>query len=75
MLGGVLLFNTKFAENVLVTVIGGFLVFDGITNIWTISRVSKFARNVDRAVNHAVRDSQAIDVEAEIVDSRQNPER
>ena len=71
ILGGVLLFNPKFAENILVALIGVFLVFDGVTNIWTASRVSKFSRAVDQEV----RDREAIDVEAEIVDSRDNPER
>jgi uncharacterized membrane protein HdeD (DUF308 family) len=69
--GVVLLVNPKFVENILVTLIGLFLVFDGVTNIWTVSRVSKFARGVDQVI----RDSEAIDVDAQIVDSRDNPER
>ncbi len=69
--GVVLLVNPKFVENMLVTLIGLFLVFDGVTNIWTVSRVSKFARGVDQVI----RDSEAIDVDAQIVDSRDNPER
>ncbi len=69
--GAVLLVNPKFVENMLVTLIGVFLVFDGATNIWTVSRVSKFARGVDQAI----KDSEAIDVDAQIVDSRDNPER
>ncbi len=69
--GVVLLVNPKFVENMLVTLIGLFLVFDGVTNIWTVSRVSKFARGVDQVI----RDSEAIDVDAQIVDSMDNPER
>ena len=69
--GAILLVNPKFVENMLVTLIGVFLVFDGATNIWTVSRVSKFARGVDQAI----KDSEAIDVDAQIVDSRDNPER
>ncbi len=69
--GAILLVNPKFVENMLVTLIGVFLVFDGVTNIWTVSRVSKFARGVDQAI----KDSEAIDVDAQIVDSRDNPER
>ena len=69
--GGILLFNPKFVENILATLIGLFLVFDGGTNIWTASRVSRFARAVDTAI----KDSEAIDVEGEIMDSHDNPER
>ena len=69
--GAILLVNPKFVENMLVTLIGVFLVFDGATNIWTVSRVSKFARGVVQVI----KDSEAIDVDAQIVDSRDNPER
>ncbi len=71
ILGGILLFNPKMAENLLVTIIGGFLAFDGVTNLWTASRVSKFSRSVKQAY----RDANAIDVEAEVIDSDNNPER
>ncbi len=63
-LGAVLLFNPKFIENILVTVIGGFLVFDGLTNLWTVSRVSKFTKAADQAI----KDSMAVDVDAEFKD-------
>ena len=63
-LGAVLLFNPKFIENILVTVIGGFLVFDGLTNLWTVSRVSKLTKAADQAI----KDSMAVDVDAEFKD-------
>ena len=64
ILGGILLFNPKFIENILVALIGGFLVFDGLTNLWTVSRVTKFTRAADQAI----KDSNAIDVEAQFRD-------
>lgn len=71
ILGGILLFNPTMAENLLVTIIGGFLAFDGLTNLWTASRISKFSR----VARQAYKDANAIDVEAEIIDSDNNPER
>ncbi len=65
ILGGILLLNPKFIENFLVALIGGFLVFDGLTNLWTVSRVSKFAKAADQAI----KDSRAIDVEAKVSDA------
>ena len=64
ILGGILLFNPKFIENILVALIGGFLVFDGLTNLWTVSRVTKFTRAADQAI----KDSNAIDVDAQFRD-------
>ncbi len=68
VLGGILLFNAIAVKEFVVKVIGIFLVYDGISNIWTISRVSKFAKKAEQAR----RDSQAVDVEAEIVDVNNN---
>ena len=62
-LGGFLLFNSALANEIVVTVIGIFLVYNGATNMWTVSRVTKYAKSVSQAV----RDAQAIDVKGEYV--------
>ena len=65
-LGGFLLFRATEAKELFVRIIGGFLLFDGVSNLWTISRVSKYARKVQQAA----RDAEAVEVEAEIVESK-----
>lgn len=60
-MGAFLLFNPKDAKEIAVTIIGIFLVYDGITNLWTISRVSKYAKRVNQEMN-------AVDVEAVVED-------
>lgn len=62
-LGGFLIFNSALANEIVVTVIGIFLVYNGATNMWTVSRVTKYAK----AVSQAVRDAQAIDAKGEYV--------
>ncbi len=64
ILGGFLLFNPTSAKEIAVTVIGVFLVYDGISNLWTLSRVAKYAD----AVSQTVQDAEAVDVTATIVD-------
>ena len=61
IMGAFLLFNPKDAKEIAVTIIGIFLVYDGITNLWTISRVSKYAKRVNQEMN-------AVDVEAVVED-------
>lgn len=60
-MGAFLLFNPKDAKEIAVTIIGIFLVYDGLTNLWTISRVSKYAKRVNQELN-------AVDVEAVVED-------
>ncbi len=43
---------------------GIFLAYDGISNLWTISRLSKF----ERAAVQAMKDAEAVDVVGEIVE-------
>ena len=63
-LGAFLLFKSSLAKELIVQVIGYFLAFDGISNLWTLSRVTKFAKVADQAIKDAV----AIDTKAEITD-------
>lgn len=60
-MGAFLLFNPKDAKEIAVTIIGVFLVYDGITNLWTISRISKFSKRVKQEMT-------AVDVEAVVED-------
>ena len=62
IMGAFLLFNPKDAKEIAVTIIGIFLVYDGLTNLWTVSRVSKYAKRVKQEMN-------AVDVEASVEDA------
>ena len=62
IMGAFLLFNPKDAKEIAVTIIGIFLVYDGLTNLWTVSRVSKYAKRVKQEMN-------AVDVEAVVEDA------
>ncbi|MCR5402996.1 MAG: DUF308 domain-containing protein [Butyrivibrio sp.] len=59
ILGGILLLYPDFANEVAVTLIGAFLIYDGITNLWTISRVTKYAQGIRQAIS----DANAIDTQ------------
>ncbi len=58
-LGGLLVCNPFEAVNTAIMLIGIFLVYDGISDLWIISRVSKTARNIRQTM-------EALDVEVEI---------
>ena len=63
-LGAFLLFYPSVAKELLIKLIGGFLLYDGVSNLWTISRLGKF----ERAAKQAIRDAEAVDTKAEIVE-------
>lgn len=50
-LGGVLIYNPFSVINTVVRVIGAFLLYDGLSNMWILSRVFKTKRNIDRVVD------------------------
>ncbi len=58
-LGVLLICNPFEAVNTAIMLIGIFLVYDGVSDLWIISRVSKTARNIRQTM-------EALDVEAEI---------
>ncbi len=64
-LGSYLVFRATEAKEFVVRLIGGFLTYDGITNLWTASRLGKF----EKLYEQAKKDAGAIDTSAEIVDS------
>ncbi len=66
ILGLILLLNPTQIKELVVKIIGIFLIYDGVSNIWTVSRISKYAKKAEQAV----KDDQAIDVSAEIVDGK-----
>ena len=63
-LGGFLLFRSELAKELVVNIIGGFLIYDGVSNIWTASRLAK----LEKTVHRAVREAEAIDTDAEIIE-------
>jgi uncharacterized membrane protein HdeD (DUF308 family) len=62
-LGAFLLFYSSVAKELLVKFIGGFLMYDGVSNLWTISRLGK----LERAVKRELRDAEAVETTGEIV--------
>lgn len=58
-LGVLLVCNPFEAVSTVIMLIGIFLIYDGVSDIWIISRVSKTARNIRQTM-------EALDVEAEI---------
>ena len=63
-LGAVLLFNPTDIKEFTVKVIGAFLIYDGVSDIWTITRIGKFAKKAEQAI----RDAAAVETVAEIVE-------
>ena len=59
-MGVVLLVEPTFIKEFLVTLIGIFLVYDGVSNLWTIVKVAKFVKD-------KVQEETAIDTEAVVV--------
>ena len=49
-LGVLLIFNPFEAVNTVIMLIGIFLIYDGISDLWIISRVSKTAREIRETV-------------------------
>ena len=70
-LGAGLIYKAAEATELIVKVIGGFLAYDGVSNLWTASRVGKFAKVYEQAKQEA----EAIDVKAEIVEADDTAER
>ncbi len=64
-LGSFLLFRATEAKELVVRLIGGFLIYDGVSNLWTASRLGKFRK----AYEQVKKDAEAIDVDAKIIES------
>ena len=63
-LGAGLIFKAAEANELIVRLIGGFLAYDGLSNLWTSSRVEKYRK----AFEQARKDMEAVDTTAEEVD-------
>lgn len=49
--GGVLIYNPFSVVNTVVRVIGGFLVYDGLSDMWILSRIFKVKKNSKKVVD------------------------
>lgn len=58
--GSVLIFNPFKAIELVVRIIGVFLIYDGVSDIWILSRVSKVKRDKERII-----DASFVDIEDE----------
>lgn len=58
VLGGVLVYNPFTVVNTVVRVIGAFLVYDGLSDIWIISRLFKTRKNSQKII-----DAEAVEIE------------
>ncbi len=61
-IGGWLVVKSQEATEMIVRIIGGSLIYDGLTNLWTLSRIKKFAKAVDQGI----RDLAAVDSTATV---------
>lgn len=58
--GGVLIYNPFQAVELVVRIIGVFLIYDGVSDIWILSRVFKVRREKERII-----DAEYVDIEDE----------
>ena len=68
-IGVAFIWKAAEASEMIVRLIGGSLVYDGISNLWTASRISKYAKAFEAAVESVKQAAEAVDTQAEIVDS------
>ncbi len=60
LFGGVLIYNPFEAVELVVRIIGIFLIYDGVSDIWILSRVFKVKRDKERII-----DAQFVDLDEE----------
>lgn len=60
VLGGVLVYNPFSVVNTVVRVIGAFLIYDGLSDMWILSRVFKTKKNAQKII-----DAEAVIIEEE----------
>lgn len=60
ILGGVLVYNPFSVVNTVVRVIGAFLIYDGLSDMWILSRVFKTKKNAQKII-----DAKAVVIEEE----------
>lgn len=58
VLGGVLVYNPFSVVNTVVRVIGAFLIYDGLSDMWIISRLFKIKKNSQKII-----DAEAVEIE------------
>lgn len=58
ILGGVLVYNPFSVVNTVVRVIGAFLIYDGLSDMWIISRLFKTKKNSQKII-----DAEAVEIE------------
>ena len=65
LLGGWLILQSQVANEMLIRIIGASLIYDGISNIWILTRINLFAKAIDQGI----RDMFAVDSTAKVSDS------
>ena len=66
---GVLLFIRPIQSmETVIQIMGGFLIFDGVSDLWIDSRIIKLARRAEKAAAQAAQDAAALETEAVIVE-------
>lgn len=58
ILGGILIYNPFKVVNTVVRLIGIFLIYDGLSDVWILSRILKVKRNAEKII-----DASYVDVE------------
>ena len=69
---GLLIIRNPFSTfSFLVSVIGAALLFDGLSDLWIIARLSRFFKKVERAVEEAIEENSAIPVESRVLEEKE----
>ena len=64
LVGILLIVNAQEVTHLLIRIMGGCLVYNGVSDIWITSRVSSQMKRAERLMEEAVQDASAIDVTA-----------
>ena len=67
-MGALVLINPFGTLALLLTIVGVILVFDGISDLFIIFRLSSVFKDVKQAVDNAVQEAEAVETDGEVID-------
>ena len=73
-IGAALIYKASEANELIVRLIGASLTYDGLSNLWTASRISKNVKAYEEAKEAVIQAAEAVDTEGVIVESEDGSE-